>query len=307
MKEHHARNRSILPACPGERALPATRGSWPDRSELRRMKPKLILVNTARGPIVNDAALHLALNEGWIPGPDQVTVRNLASGVCYSQIVPMSPSDPTDIACLIGCAVLTGAGAVLHTAKVEAGQSVAVFGAGGVGLSAIGVAAIAGANPIIAVDLLDRKLQFATEFGASYGVSASNTDAVAAIRAISPGGVDYALDAVGVPTTALQILEAVKQGGPRADNQGGMAVLLGIPVADVSVDLNAILLYQCHYCGSLGATEPDADFRLFLEWARTDKFPLGKLVTNRYSLEHIDEARVALEEGQILGRAIIEI
>jgi len=68
-----------------------------------------------------------------------------------------------------------------------------------------------------------------------------------------------------------------------------------------------ILLYQRHYCGSLGATEPETDFPLFLEWVREDKFPLGKLVTNRYSLEQIEEARVALEEGQILGRAIIEI
>jgi len=99
----------------------------------------------------------------------------------------------------------------------------------------------------------------------------------------------------------------VRQGGPRADNEGGMAVLLGIPVADVSVDLNAILLYQRHYCGSLGASEPDADFPLFLEWVREGKFPLAKLVTNRYSLEQIEEARVALEEGRILGRAIVEI
>ena len=77
------------------------------------------------------------------------------------KVVPMSPSDPTDIACLVGCAVLTGVGAVLHTAKVGLGQSVAVFGVGGVGLSAIGAAAIAGADPIIAVDLVDRKLEFA--------------------------------------------------------------------------------------------------------------------------------------------------
>jgi Zn-dependent alcohol dehydrogenase len=222
------------------------------------------------------------------------------------KVVPMSPSDPIDISCLIGCAVLTGAGAVLHTAKVGLGQSVAVFGVGGVGLSAIGAAAIAGADPIIAVDLHDRKLQFAREFGATHSINASNTDAVRAIWEISPGGVDYALDAVGAPTTALQILHAVKQGGPRADNQGGMAVLVGIPVSDVSIDLNAILLYQRHYCGSLGATEPDTDFPLFLEWIREDKFPLEKLVTNRYSLEQIDEARVALEQGQILGRAIVE-
>jgi len=222
------------------------------------------------------------------------------------KVIPMSPSDPTDISCLIGCAVLTGAGAVLHTAKVGGGQSVAVFGVGGVGLSAIAAAAIAGANPIIAVDLVDRKLEFAREFGATHGINAADTDAVNEIWAISPGGVDYALDAVGAPTTARQILDAVSQGGPRADNQGGMAVLLGIPVSEVSFDLNAILLYQRHYCGSLGATEPDSDFPLFLEWTREGKFPLGKLVTDRYSLERIEEARAALEEGQILGRAIVE-
>ncbi|MDR2985217.1 MAG: zinc-binding dehydrogenase [Nocardiopsaceae bacterium] len=223
------------------------------------------------------------------------------------KVVPMSPSDPTDITCLVGCAVLTGAGAVLHTAKVELGKSVAVFGAGGVGLSAIGAAAIAGADPVIAVDLVDRKLQFAREFGATHTVNATDTDPVKAIWAINPGGVDYALDAVGAPTTAIQILGAVRQGGPRADNQGGTAVLLGIPVSDVSVDLNSILLYQRRYCGSLGATEPDTDFPLFLDWAREDKFPLEKLVTNRYSLDQIEEARAALEEGQILGRAIVEI
>jgi len=223
------------------------------------------------------------------------------------KVVPMSPSDPTDISCLVGCAVLTGAGAVLHTANVQPGQSVAVFGAGGVGLSAIGAAAIAGADPIIAVDLVDRKLQFAREFGATHTINATDSAPVSAIQAINSGGVDYAIDAVGAPTTALQILEAVKQGGPRADNQGGVAVLLGIPVADVSVDLNAILLYQRHYRGSLGATDPDVDFPLFLEWVREGKFPLENLVTNRYPLDQIEEARVALEEGQILGRAIIEL
>lgn len=223
------------------------------------------------------------------------------------KVVPMSMSDPTDVSCLIGCAVLTGAGAVLHTAKVRLGQSVAVFGVGGVGLSAIGAAAIAGADPIIAVDLVDHKLQFAREFGATHGINASNTDAVSEIWAINPGGVDFALDAVGAPTTAVQILDALRQGGPRADNQGGLAVLLGIPVSNVSFDLNEILLYQRRYCGSLGATEPDTDFPLFLQWAREDKFPLAKLVTNRYSLDQIEEARVALEEGQILGRAIVEM
>jgi Zn-dependent alcohol dehydrogenase len=223
------------------------------------------------------------------------------------KVVPISPSDPTDISCLIGCAVLTGAGAVLHTAKVRRGQSVAVFGAGGVGLSAISAAAIAGADPIIAVDLVDRKLQFAREFGATHGVNASFTDPTQEIWAINSGGVDCAIDAVGAPATTLQILESVRQGGPRADNLGGMAVLVGISVAEVPVNLNTILLYQRQYCGSLGATDPDTDFPLFLNWVREGKFPLEKMVTNRYSLENIQEARAALEEGQVLGRAIVEL
>jgi Zn-dependent alcohol dehydrogenase len=222
------------------------------------------------------------------------------------KVVPISPSDPTDISCLIGCAVLTGAGAVLHTAKVSSGESVAVFGAGGVGLSAIGAAAIAGADPIIAVDLEDEKLDFAGEFGATHTVNASKTDPVEAIRAISHGGVDYALDAVGAPATTLQILEATKEGGPRADNLGGTSILVGIPVSEVAVDLSKIMLYQRNYCGSLGATDPDTDFPLFLKWTRENKFPLARLVTNRYRLEEINEACTALEHGHILGRAIVE-
>jgi Zn-dependent alcohol dehydrogenase len=227
--------------------------------------------------------------------------------VSSRNVVPMSPSDPVDISCLIGCAVLTGAGAVLHTAKVAPGESVAVFGAGGVGLSAIGAAHVVGADPIIAVDLDDRKLEFAKEFGATHGINASEVDAINAVWEIKPGGVDYAYDAVGAPATVLQILDAVKQGGPRADNPGGTAVLVGIPIYDVSVDFKKILLYQRHYCGSLGATMPDTDFPLFLEWVREEIFPLAKLVTNRYTLDQIDEARLALEQGEILGRAIIEL
>src|SRR5262249_31953486 len=146
-----------------------------------------------------------------------------------------------------------GAGAVLHTANVRPGESVAVFGAGGVGLSAIGAAAIVGANPIIAVDLEDEKLHFAEEFGATHRVNASKTDPVEAIREITHGGADYAFDAVGAPATMVQILAATKEGGPRADNQGGTAILLGIPTAEIAIDMSKVVLYQRHYSGSLGA------------------------------------------------------
>ena len=221
-------------------------------------------------------------------------------------VVPISPDDPTDVSCLVGCAVLTGAGAVLNTAKARPGDSVAVFGVGGVGLSAVGMASILEAYPIIAVDLKDDKLEFAKEFGATHVVNASRTDPVEAIHEITNGGVDFAIDAIGVKVTNEQILPATRGGGPGADNHGGMAILIGLPGWDITVDSRLFVSHQRQYRGSLGATYPDKDFPMFLRWHREGKFPLDKLVTRRYQLDDINEACSALTAGEILGRAIIE-
>lgn len=221
-------------------------------------------------------------------------------------VVPISPDDPTDVSCLVGCAVLTGAGAVLNTAKARPGDSVAVFGVGGVGLSAVGMASILEAYPIIAVDLKDDKLQFAKEFGATHVVNASRTDPVEAIHEITNGGVDFAIDAIGVKVTNEQILPSTRGGGAGADNHGGMAILIGLPGWDIVVDSRLFVSHQRQYRGSLGATYPDKDFPMFLRWHREGKFPLDKLVTRRYQLDDINEACGALGAGEILGRAIIE-
>ena len=221
-------------------------------------------------------------------------------------VVPISSDDPTDVSCLVGCAVLTGAGAVLNTAKARPGDSVAVFGVGGVGLCAVGMASILEAYPIIAVDLKDDKLEFAKEFGATHVVNASQTDPVEAIQEITNGGVDFAIDAIGLKVTNEQILPATKGGGPGADNHGGMAILIGLPGWDITVDSRLFVSHQRQYRGSLGATYPDKDFPMFLRWHREGKFPLDKLVTRRYQLDDINEACGALKAGEILGRAIIE-
>jgi len=221
-------------------------------------------------------------------------------------VVPISKDHPTDISCIVGCAVLTGAGAVLHTAKVRPGNSVAVFGVGGVGLCAIRMAAILEAYPIIAVDLRDDKLELAKKFGATHGVNASQVDPVEAIREITNGGVDYAFDAIGLRVTNEQILPATKAGGLGADNHGGMAVLIGLPGGDITVNSRLFVGGQRQYRGSLGATYPDRDFPMFLRWYEEGKFPLDKLVTRRYKLDDINEACDALKSGDILGRAIIE-
>jgi Zn-dependent alcohol dehydrogenase len=221
-------------------------------------------------------------------------------------VVPISKEYPTDISCIVGCAVLTGAGAVMNTAKVRPGDSVAIFGVGGVGLSAVRMAAILEAYPIIAVDLKDDKLEFAREFGATHGVNASKEDPVKAIQEITSGGVDYAFDAIGLRVTNEQILPATRGGGPGADNHGGMAVLIGMPGKEMTLDPGMFMFHQRQFRGSLGATYPDKDFQMFLRWYQEGKFPLDRLVTRRYKLDDINEACDHLESGQILGRAIIE-
>jgi len=222
-------------------------------------------------------------------------------------VVPIPKDHPRDLSCIVGCAVLTGAGAVLHTAKVRAGESVAVFGVGGVGLSAIQAAAIVGAYPIIAVDLDNEKLEFAKSFGATHGVNASgNADPVEAIRDLTGGGVDYAFDAIGRQSTIEQILQSTRPGGIGGDNFGGMAVLVGIPQEKVTLDPALFVYGQRQYRGSLGASFPDRDFPMYLRWHQEGKFPLDRLITRRYGLHEINEACDALHGGDILGRAILE-
>lgn len=222
-------------------------------------------------------------------------------------VVPIPHEHPRDLSCIVGCAVLTGAGAVLHTAEVRPGESVAVFGVGGVGLSAIRAAAILEAHPIIAVDIDAEKLEFARSFGATHTVNASgNADPVEAIRDLTGGGVDYAFDAIGKQITCEQILKATKPGGIGGDNFGGMAVLVGIPQEKITIDPALFVYGQRQYRGSLGASFPDRDFAMYLRWHQEGKFPLDRLITRRYALEQINEACDHLRAGDILGRAILE-
>ena len=224
-----------------------------------------------------------------------------------SLVVPIDDEHPDDLSCIVGCAVLTGAGAVLHTANVRPGNSVAVFGVGGVGLSAIRAASILEAYPVIAVDLQEDKLEFARGFGATHTVNASgNVDPVAVIRELTGGGVDFAFDAIGVRETCEQILAATREGGMGADNTGGTAVLIGIPPKEMTLDPGLFMYGQRRYCGSLGATHPDDDFPMYLRWHKEGKFPLNQLITTRYKLEDINQACDDLHAGRILGRAIIE-
>ncbi|MFI5319188.1 MAG: zinc-binding dehydrogenase [Myxococcota bacterium] len=233
-------------------------------------------------------------------------------------VVKVRPDAPTDVTAIIGCAVMTGAGAVLNTAAVKRGESVAIFGAGGVGLSAVAAAREVGADPVIVVDLDDAKLEFARRFGATITLNASRVDAVAEIHRLTPrageltmfgtpvSGVDHAFDCIGVTKTMQQILAACRTAN-FGWKGGGNAVLVGVPTSDLTMPPIDLLLHEKRFIGSIGGScQPDRDFPIFLDWHTSRKLDLDALVTERFPIEKINEATHALVTGRIFGRAILE-
>jgi Zn-dependent alcohol dehydrogenase len=221
-------------------------------------------------------------------------------------VVPIPQDLPTDVTAIIGCAVMTGAGAIINTLRVRPGQSVAVFGAGGIGLCAIAAAAVVDAHPVFAVDVIEDKLRFARRFGATHIVNAAEVDPVKAIWDLTGGGVDYAIDAVGLPQTQEQILRAVRMGFSGL-SRGGTALLIGLAPAGTPVCLDTSLFAGSRYFTrtSGGDCRPERDFKIFVRWYREGKLNLNYLVTRRYALDQINEAVEDLESGRILGRGII--
>lgn len=240
--------------------------------------------------------------------------------IADEQFVVKAPDSlPRDVTAVIGCAVITGAGAVLNTSGVASGESVAVFGVGGVGLCAIAAARQVGAHPIIAVDLNEAKLHFAEKFGATDTINAADADAVARIRELTTRsdawdilgrpvcGVDYAFDCIGVERTMEQVVAAARSGhfGARA---GGTAVLVGVPSVRPQLSALDILVNEKKFVGSIGGScRPERDFPRFLRWYEEGDLDLDALVTARYTLDQINEATAALADGKIFGRAILQM
>lgn len=256
--------------------------------------------------------------QGFVPEPATLRWRDQEIGsrnvftwsehsLAHEQyVLPLEADVPTDVTAIIGCAVLTGVGAAQNTANVQAGQSVAVFGAGGVGLCVIAGAAARRAYPIIAVDLSDEKLEFAKHFGATHGVNAREGDPVAAVKELTGGGADFAFDAIGVRQTMEQILPAVRA-AQLGYSSGGTAVLVGVPQEPVTLDARDLLVGEKRYIGSIGgSSRPDQDFPHFVRMFKEGELDLNALVTRRYRLDQINEAVGALERGEIAGRSILE-
>jgi Zn-dependent alcohol dehydrogenase len=224
-------------------------------------------------------------------------------------VVPLDKDVASDVTSIIGCAVMTGAGAALNAAQVRPGNSVVIIGAGGVGLSVVQACANLSAYPIIVVDLADEKLEFAKQFGATIGINARNGDPVARVRELMGGevtsGVDFAFDAIGIGQTMEQILQMARARLP-GEREGGVAVLVGVPHGQTPTLPMHMLFGGKVYRGAPGGcSTPDRDFPLLVRWFKEGKMPLDLMVTRRYSLEQMNEACDALARGEIAGRAIV--
>ena len=215
--------------------------------------------------------------------------------------VPIDKDIPMDVAALVGCGVTTGVGAAINTAGVEPGTSVAVFGCGGVGLNCIQGAAISGATTIIAVDMLDNKLDMAEEFGATHKVNASREDPVARIVELTGGkGVHYAFEAIGlVPEPFLQSILCTRR--------RGVTVWVGHAPDRTPVTIDARdLMQEKMVIGSMyGSARPQIEFPRLLEMYKAGKLKLDELVTRRFPLADVNDAFSVLSRGEVARSVLL--
>lgn len=214
-------------------------------------------------------------------------------------IVKIREDMPLDRAALIGCGVMTGVGAVFRTASVQPGETVAVVGAGGIGLAAIQGARIAGAGKIIAVDMVDSKLEIARQMGATDTVNAADNDAVAAVHELTGGGVHKSFEAVGLKQTAEQCFGMLRN--------GGTATVIGMIPVGTMVEIHGVdFLYEKKLQGSnMGSNQFRTDMPRLVDMYLDGRLMLDEMVSARIQLEDINDGFEAMKAGSVT-RSVIE-
>jgi S-(hydroxymethyl)glutathione dehydrogenase/alcohol dehydrogenase len=215
-------------------------------------------------------------------------------------IVPIRNDMPLDKAALVGCAVTTGIGAVINTAAIPVGSTVAVIGCGGIGLNAVQGAAIAGASRIVAIDKLAWKLEMARSFGATDIVDASEEDAVAAVRALLPGGVDYAFEAIGLKIAAEQAFAMLAR--------GGTATVIGMIPEGQTIEIPGDVLMgdEKRLQGSnMGSNRFRIDIPRYVDLYMNGRLNLDDLVSSRISLDQVNQGYEALNRGEVARSVIV--
>jgi len=229
-----------------------------------------------------------------IPQMSRIGTMSELSVVPENSLIKIDPDYPLDRAALVGCGVTTGVGAVLKTAEVEPGSSVVVVGAGGVGLNVIQGALIADAAQIIAVDLMESKLEYATQFGATHTINGSDVDAIEAVQELTKGiGADYVFEAIGNSRAMEQCFAMARP--------GGAAVIVGIARDDdpISIPPQTLTRREKRLLGSYyGSSNPRVDMPHYLKLYDEGKLKLDELITERYKLEEVNQAFADMKSGK---------
>ncbi len=231
-----------------------------------------------------------------------VTTFNEYAVVSENRCIPLPDRIPMDIAVLFGCAVPTGAGIVTNILQPSPGTTVAIFGLGGIGLSALMACRLQDCSQLIAVDVAPEKLEFARRLGATATIDASTQDPVIELRRLTGGrGVDYSIESAGFTRTIEQAFDSVRRAG-------GLCVFASHPTSGLRISLDPYeLICGKRIMGSWGGNcDPDRDVARFAELYRAGKLPLENMITRRYRLEEINIALGDLEQQRVL-RPLIEI
>lgn len=234
------------------------------------------------------------LSAGWVTTFSEYTIAS------ENRLTPVEETFDGDVLALLGCAVTTGLGIVFNNARLMPGQSIAVFGAGGIGLNTLQGAALVNAYPIVAIDVHDEKLDYARQFGATHVIDASKTDVADALRELSGGkGFDAIVDTTGLNDSRLAAYDST--------SDKGTTIFAGVPFEN---DRLAIDSFPLHFgrrvIGSHGGeTIPDSDIPRYLELYRLGKLKLSELITHRFPLDQINDAVETVRNGRTCGRCLI--
>lgn len=241
--------------------------------------------------------------DGSIVNSGAISTFMTKAVISENRLVKIPPKMPLREAALLGCAIPTGAGIVLNTLKVQPGNSVAIFGIGGIGLSAVLAASLMNVTPVIAIDVFDYKLNLARDVGATHLINASQEDPLATILKITGEcGVDYAIEAAGRRETMESAFQAVR------DN-GGLCILAGNLSHGERISLDPFdLIKGKQIIGTWGGeTDPDRDIPKYIRLYQAGRLKLNELITDHFTLDDINKAINMMRKGEIAGRCLIEL
>ena len=260
-----------------------------------------VVLGWIKGSGIEAGGVQYKCSDGILNGGGVTTFNDYAV-VSENRLVKVPDGVPMDIAALFGCAVLTGAGIITNSVRPTKGSSIVIFGLGGIGLSALMGLVLFDCEMVIAVDISENRLRLAEEFGATHTINASKCDPVQAIRDLTDGlGADYTVEAAGRSDTIEKAFDAVRRGG-------GLCVFASHPSHGSRISLDPFEMI----CGKQikgswgGSSDPDRDIPIYADLYVKGKLPLGKLITNRYSLEEVNQALDDLEQNQVV-RPLITI